>query len=214
MLVLGDAHAADPTRRQALDRAYRSASADVALQVGDLQAYDLPVPTWFVAGNDDDLDVIERLRRGEAPDGATNARLIASEVVTVNGLRVAGLSGNYAPTQYEKDRAALSGDRRRHFTHEDVEAAMELPADIDVFLAHEAPHGLLEVDGYDVGCRPMDRILERLEPRLCLIGHHHEHAQGTFGPSRTVALAPVWEGYYRLDPSTLELERREPPEAT
>ena len=211
MLVLGDAHAADADRRAALLAAYRAADTEVALQVGDLQYYDLPVRTWFVAGNDDDLDVIDRLRRGETPESVHNATLLASEAVEVGGLRVAGLSGNYAPTQIDKSRADLVGDRRRHFTHEDVEAALGIDGPIDVFLAHEAPHGVLEIDGHDVGCRPMDRLLSELEPRLCLVGHHHEHAQGEFGPTRTVTLAPSWESYYLLDPDTLELERRDTP---
>lgn len=212
MLVLGDAHARDPDRRAALDRAYGATDAAVALQVGDLQTYDLPIPTWFVAGNDDDLDVIERLRRGETTDAVANASLLASDAVDIDGLRVTGLSGNYAPSQYEKDRDELEGGRRRHFTHEDVDAAIGIDGEIDVFLAHEAPHGLLEIDGYDVGCRPIDRVLEALEPRLCLVGHHHEHAESMFGPTRTISLAPAWEVYYRLDPESLALDRFETPD--
>src|SRR6056297_1996248 len=100
MLVLGDAHADDPANRRALLAAYEAAGDDVALQAGDLLTYDLPVPTWFVAGNNEDFDVVDRLREGDESD-TENAHLLASDAVTVAGLRVAGLSGNYAPTRYE-----------------------------------------------------------------------------------------------------------------
>ena len=210
MLVLGDAHADDPANREALLAAYDAADADRALQVGDLGYYDLPVPTWFVAGNDEDIGLVEALRAGEQPDGARNAHLLAGGVVELDGLRVAGLSGTYAPTRYERARSALEPDRRRHFVRGDVERARGLD-DVDVFLAHEAPHGLLEQDGYDVGCRPVDGVLAALEPGLCLVGHHHRHAESTFGPTTVVGLAPVWEGYYTLDPETLALERHPSP---
>ncbi len=144
MLVLGDAHADEKAKREALLAAFGETDADRALQVGDLQYYELPVPTWFVAGNDEDLNVIEALREGREPEGVRNVHVLASDAVDLKGLRVAGLSGNYAPTQFDKPRSELEDERRRHFVREDVERTLEL-TDVDVFLAHEAPHGLLRV---------------------------------------------------------------------
>ncbi|WP_435097893.1 metallophosphoesterase family protein [Halarchaeum sp. P4] len=213
MLVLGDAHATDPDRRQSLFAAYRAADEDVALQCGDLMYYDLPVQTYFVAGNNEDFDVIDALRHGRVRSSdVANARLLASDAVDVEGVRVAGLSGNYAPTQFDKPRAALEGERRRHFVRADVEAAKELE-DVDVFLAHEAPHGTPVEEDYDVGCQYVDEILRELEPDLCLVGHHHEHTESTFGDTRVVTVDPVWKSHYTLDPATLELERHETPDA-
>lgn len=210
MLVLGDAHADKRANRKALLAAFDETDADGALQVGDLQYYELPIPTWFVAGNDEDLNVIEALRAGEEPEGVGNVHLLASDTVELQGLRVAGLSGNYAPTQYDEPRSELEGDRRRHFVREDVERTLEL-TDVDVFLAHEAPHGLLRINDSDVGCRPIDTILKELTPDLCLVGHHHQHAESTFGSTTVVALAPVWESYYTLGPDTLALNRHPMP---
>jgi Icc-related predicted phosphoesterase len=76
---------------------------------------------------------------------------------------------------------------------------------VDVLLVHEAPHGLPVSESYDVGCERIDELLDALEPKLCLVGHHHEHAEGSYGDTRVVSLAPVWERYYHLDPTTLEL---------
>ncbi|XGI83494.1 metallophosphoesterase [Halorutilales archaeon Cl-col2-1] len=203
MLVLGDAHADDPEKRRALLDAYESTDDDVALQVGDLLYYDLPYDTYFIAGNNEEFDVIDILRRGETVD---NLCLVSQrQTVEVEGLRIAGLSGNYAPTKYASKRDELEGDDRRHFTRGEVEAAKRLE-DVDLFLAHEAPHGLLEKNGYDVGKTPIDEILRSVEPQLCLVGHHHKHAESVFGETRVVSLAPVWESYYRLDPESLILK--------
>jgi len=211
VLVLGDAHAGDPTNRRALLAAYEAAEAGVALQTGDLGVYDLPVPTYFVAGNNEDLDVIDALRHGRVSSSdVTNAHLLHSTAADVDGLRVGGLSGNFAPTRFDFDRADLVDNRRRHFVRDDVERAKRL--DVDVFLAHEAPHGLPVSEDYDVGNEHVDAILETVEPDLCLVGHHHEHAESTFGDTRVVSLAPVWESYYTLDPDALTVERHDAPE--
>ena len=209
MLVLGDAHADDSDHRRALLDAYGAADADVALQLGDLLHYDLPIPTYFIGGNNEDFDVIDALRRGDAA-GTTNAHLLASDVAEVAGLRVAGLSGNYAPTQYEKSREELAGERRRHFVREDVERLKELD-DVDVLLTHEAPRGLIYY-GYDAGCERIDELLDAVEPDLCLVGHHERHVESEYGDSRVVSLAPAWESYYELDPDSLSLTRHDAPE--
>lgn len=210
MLVLGDAHAEETSNRRALLAAYDEADAEEALQVGDLQYYDLPAPTWFVAGNDEDFDVVESLRSGSECGETTNAHLLASTAVRLHGLRIAGLSGIHAPTRYDESRSDLEGDSRGYFVEEDVERATNL-TDIDVFLTHESPHGLLRSDGYDVGCKHVDAILQALSPDLCLVGHHHQHAESPFGETRVVGLAPVWESYYTLDPDTLALDRHPTP---
>ncbi len=210
MLVLGDAHADDDANRAALLAAYEAAGADVALQAGDLLHYDLPSPTWFIAGNNEEFDVIEALRSGEPPAETRNVNLLASSVVELSGLRIGGLSGNFAPTQFEKSRADLAPARRRHFVKADVERAKAL-TDLDVFLTHESPHGMNFEEDYDVGCVHIDEILEAVEPRLCLVGHHHEHVEGRFGRTRVIGLDPVWESYYELDAETLEVQRHQAP---
>lgn len=213
LLVLGDAHASTPDRRRALFAAYRASAAEVALQCGDLLYYDLPVPTYFVGGNNEDFDVIEALRNGRVrSQGVENAHLLHSNVVEIAGRRVAGLTGNYAPSRFDRSRRDLGGERRRHFVKEDVDMACEL-SDIDIFLAHEAPHGLPVTEDYDVGNEHIDRILKATEPELCLVGHHHEHAETTFGPTRVVSLAPTWEAYYELNPESLALSRTNTPVA-
>jgi Icc-related predicted phosphoesterase len=204
MLVLGDAHADDPDNRRALLAAYREADAEVALQTGDLLHYGLPTPTYFVAGNNEEFDTIDAFRRGDPEDVTVrNARLLASTATEIEGLRVAGLSGNYAPTKYDESRADLAGERRRHFVRKEVERLKE-SGDADVLPTHEAPHGVVYY-GYDAGCERIDELLDALDPDLCLVGHHERHVESEYSDTRVVSLAPAWERYYILDPDTLEL---------
>jgi Icc-related predicted phosphoesterase len=211
MLVLGDAHADDPANRRALLAAYRASDASVALQAGDLMHYDLPIETYFIGGNNEDFDVIEALRHGRIrSEGVANVHLLASTAETIRGIRVGGLTGNYAPSQFYKARSQLETDRRRHFVNEDVERAKQL-GHVDVLLTHESPHGTPVEEDYDVGCTYIDDIIDALDPALCLVGHHHEHTESTFGQTRVVTLDPVWEAYYDLDPETLALTRHAAP---
>ena len=194
MLVLGDSHASSPARRDALLSAYDTVDPAVALHVGDLEYYDVSVPTWFVAGNNEDFEVIDALRTGEKREDVRNVNLLASTATTVQGVRVAGLSGNFAPTRYDQDREELSGARRRHFTRSEVERAAALD-NVDVFLTHEAPTGLFWF-GYDPGCEHIRTLLETLDAKLCLVGHFHRHHSDKIAGVQTVALGPTWEQYY------------------
>ena len=212
MLVLGDAHANTPERREALERAYEAANPDVALQLGDLFYYDLPVETYFIAGNNEDFDVIDSLRHGRIRSSKVkNARLLDSRAVEIQGRTVGGLSGNFAPTQYDKPRSALRGERRRHFVRGDVQRLKHV-GDVDVLLTHEAPHGTPVREDYRVGCEPIDELIDVLEPALCLVGHHHQHTETTVSGTRVITLAPAWDYYYELDPETLAVERFENPQ--
>lgn len=211
MLVLGDAHANTAERRRALERVYRAADPDVAIQLGDLFYYELPVETYFIAGNNEDFDVIDALRHGRVRSrNVKNARLLDSRTVEIEGVTFGGLSGNFAPTQYDKPRSALQGDRRRHFVRADVEKLKRV-GDVDVLLTHEAPHGTDVAEDYSVGCGPIDELLDALSPALHLVGHHHQHTETSVGDTRVVTVAPAWEYYYELDPEALELCRYETP---
>ncbi|MFB6283446.1 MAG: metallophosphoesterase [Halobacteria archaeon] len=207
MLLLGDAHAEEREKKEKLLNCYHESDEGLALQVGDLGYYEPPKPTWFIAGNNEDFDVIDRLReeRVKKGNGGLDNLHLVSEPIEIEGLSVAGISGNYAPNYYGKSRDELVGDRRRHFVEKEVERAKSFD-DVDVFLSHQPPHGVLVKGGYDVGVRPVDEILDAVEPRLCLTGHHHTHKEALFGRTRVVSLAPTWEAYYEMG-SDLRIEK-------
>lgn len=207
MLVLGDAHASNRENQEFLARAYSDTNEEYALQVGDLLCYTLPQPTWFIAGNNEDFDRLEPARTATEPrDVGENSFLLNGNIANITGLTITGLSGNYAPTQFERQRTALVGERRRHFTHEDIERLLDLKGTaIDILLTHEAPHNLITSKNYNVGCPHIDTLIEELRPNLCLVGHHHEHAEHRISETKVISLAPVWEGFYILSEESLSL---------
>lgn len=214
MLVLGNAHAPDLEIGRVLAATCRAADADVALQAGDLGHYDLPVTTYFTAGETEDLEVIDALRLGRVQSpSVSNVHLLASQAVEVDGLTIGGLSGTYSETHYRRPRARLYQEHRRHFTHDEVERAKDL--DVDVFLTFEPPVGVFDPDvseGGVEGCQEVNEILAAIRPSVCLVGGVASHAREQVGETTLVSLAPVWEHYYTLDTETLTIARHEPPD--
>lgn len=202
-MVLGDVHGENPINRDALLDLLSNVEYDFALQVGDLGWYaDLPRPLYFIPGNNEDFDLLPEVARGKY----RNLHLIESgEAIEKSGLRIAGLRGNYAPTQYEKPRGDLRGDRRRHFTREDVEATLRLDS-VDVLLSHEAPHGLV-FRGYDAGNKYVDLLVRGLSPRYHFAGHHHEYRHQRLDGTRAYVLAPANQEYLVLEPEEGRVER-------
>lgn len=214
MLVLGSAHVQSGDVSSRLDATCRAADASVALQTGDLDHYDLPIPTYFVAGLQEELDVIDALRLGRVQSpSVANVHLLASTAVEVEGLRIGGLSGTYSDAHFSRPRSRLHRDHRRHFTRREVERASKL--DVDVFLLYEPPPTLIDSDpdaALHSGCRSIEKLLATIRPSLCLVGGLGHHAETHLGDTKIVSLAPIDEQFYTLDPETLSLTRHEPPE--
>jgi hypothetical protein len=152
-------------------------------------------------------------------------------VVTVEGLRVAGLGGTFAPTWYETPAADLPhpkkgsakatelADKRRHFVREEVEACTRLRR-IDVFMSHEAakpfrafpggrPSTGLRAGGPDAGKPQINEILAAMTPRLHLFGHHHRFTDEVREGVRSVGLDLVTRSYLLVDAATLAIDLRE-----
>src|SRR5262249_48725030 len=122
--ALGDVHGDFESVRRVMAR-----HPDIPfwLSVGDLadergEYAPVPVPLYFIKGNNENFD---RLARLELPAHLVLLRNGASE--DIDGVRVAGLGGTFAPTWYDTAAAALphpikssarateAADKRRHF---------------------------------------------------------------------------------------------------
>src|SRR5690606_19635840 len=118
----------------------------------------LPAPLYWIKGNNENFDLIaawvarrEAVPCDQARTEAAPYRYIPNgELVEIDGLKVAGLGGTFAPTMYEVAAADLPhpirrtakatelADRRRHFVREEVDRCKGMRG-VDVFLSHEAP---------------------------------------------------------------------------
>jgi uncharacterized protein len=156
------------------------------------------------------------------------------KLIEIDGLRVAGVGGTFAPTWYDKPASALpSGtrlqprpaetslkaratrrptrdDKRRHFVREEVEAVKAMRG-LDVLLTHEAPRPFRAAGGHDAGKTPVNEMLATAKPKLHLFGHHHRFVEMTASGVRSVCLDLVSKSYLLIDRTTLEYERRDSP---
>ena len=138
-------------------------------------------------------------------------------MITLEGLRIVGLGGTFAPTMYDLRAADLPhpkkttakatelADRRRHFVREEVEACKAWK-DVDVFLSHEAPRPFRVTRGIDAGKTPINEVLLALRPRLHLFGHHHRFSELTVRNVRSLCLDLVSNSYVIIDLKTLEYQ--------
>ncbi|MEM2925064.1 MAG: metallophosphoesterase [Methanocellales archaeon] len=204
LLLLGDVHGELEENRikvkQLLELNKRE--VDFVIQAGDLGFYEpMPISSYFIFGNNEDFDVIQSMLDGEVE--YENLKLIKSgEIIKLrkgrSSLMLSGLCGNYAPKYFNFKREELVGDRRRHFVAEEVQRCLSL-SNIDLFLSHEAPYGLIRRRGYDLGVRHITDILKTVKPRYLFSGHHHEFAYRRIEKSQCYSLAPAVEEYLIYD---------------
>jgi Icc-related predicted phosphoesterase len=174
-------------------------------------------PLYWIKGNNENFDAIAA--------GTLPPSLIFLEngtLTVIDGLRVAGLGGTFAPTWYltraadlphprkGTARATELADKRRHFVKEEVERCMAMQ-DLDVLLTHEAPrpyrvHG---GRGPDAGKTPINEVLAAAQPRLHLFGHHHEWSNQVRQNVRSLGLDHVARSYLLIDGDTLQFEKVE-----
>ena len=186
---------------------------DLADANGGYQAVERPL--YFIKGNNEHFDTIAA---GALP---ASLRFVENAVLlVVDGVRIAGLGGTFAPTWYETPAADLPhprkgsaratelADKRRHFVHEEVERIKTIER-LDLFLSHEAPrpYRVRGGRGPDAGKTAINEVLASARPRLHLFGHHHEYSDQLRHGVRSIGLDVVSRSYLLIDPATLAPER-------
>ncbi len=153
----------------------------------------LTSPLYWIKGNNENFD---RITSGDLP--AHLHYIPNGTMQVIEGVRVAGLGGTYAPTMYNMTPSELPhpkkstgkatelADRRRHFVRAEVEACRRME-NVDVLLTHEAPRPF-RVKGNDAGKTPINEILAAMKPRLHLFGHHHRLAEAEVQGVRSICL--------------------------
>jgi len=172
-------------------------------------------PLYWIKGNNENFDTIAA---GSLPE---DLRFLPNaEAVTIDGVRVVGLGGTFAPSWYETPpdalphprkssaRATELADKRRHFVKAEVDRCRAMTG-IDVFLSHEAarPYRVHGTRGPDAGKTPINEVLASLRPRLHLFGHHHRFTAQIRQGVQSVGLDLVARSYLLVDSVTLEYEQ-------
>ena len=210
--ALGDIHGDFDAARKIMERhgdvPFWVCVGDVADAEGVYEP--LPAPLYWIKGNNENFDTIAS---GEFP--ASLHYIPNGQLIDLDGLRVAGLGGTFAPTIYDtaaadlphpkksSPKATALADRRRHFVREEV-IRCQCMGTVDLFLSHEAPRPFRVHGAIDAGKTPINDILVSLRPRLHLFGHHHRFVEADIGGVPSVCLDLVRNSYLLIDPQTLE----------
>jgi Icc-related predicted phosphoesterase len=219
--ALGDIHgdfasvrriiARHPPRGRRDDVSFWLCVGDLADDNGRYEAVERPI--YWIKGNNENFDAIARR------DFPPSLRFLENgELLAIEGLRVVGLGGTFAPTWYDTPtrdlphpvkstpRATAQADKRRHFVREEVERCKALRG-VDVFLTHEAARPYrIRGRGPDAGKTPVNDVLAAAQPRLHLFGHHHEFTDQVRQNVRSIGLDLVSRSYLLVDAATLAVE--------
>jgi Icc-related predicted phosphoesterase len=214
--ALGDIHGDFASVRRLMGRhpdvPFWVSVGDIADDDGRYEAFDAPV--YWIKGNNENFDAIAG---GQLP--ASLHFLENGRLAEIEGIRVAGLGGTFAPTWYQTRaselphpvkgtaRATALADKRRHFVKEEVDRCRAM-TDVDLFLSHEAarPFRVRGGRGPDAGKTPINEVLAAMRPRLHLFGHHHELTVQVRQDVPSVGLDLVERSYLLIDAATFEYQ--------
>ena len=205
IILLGDIHGTwGPVERIAK---HELPEIGVILSVGDLCKYRFKVvgdrTFVFVWGNHESFDgYLQQKTAGQKTGDAVYALTPGVVSTLADGTRVAGLSGVYSEHFFGENERSL-----KYYGRDDVEKMKALTG-IDILLTHEAPVGVgMEKGGADIGRPEVREIVERVQPRLAVFGHHHVYLEGQIGATRVIGLQQPKHSYVILDTDTFSTEK-------
>jgi Icc-related predicted phosphoesterase len=185
---------------------------DLGDDEGEYEA--VPAPLHWINGNNDNFDLITG---GQLPH---NLRHIPNgSSVEIEGVRVGGVGGTFAPSWYDADPASLPhprrgtmkatalADKRRHFVRAQVEA-LKAFGGLDILLTHEAPRPF-RVGRMDAGKTPINELIGALRPRLHFFGHHHRFEELDVKGTPSIGLDLVGRSYVLVDTASWKYEKRD-----
>lgn len=213
--VIGDVHGHLDKMIEGID----ITTTDFALQVGDFGVYlktsnlssipehfrsklgqfddyfavqkPFPIPTYFCKGNHEDFQFL-----GGYEDGKPilpNLHYVPNgKVMTIHGVRVAFLGGNFSAKNFEQPvpKNYQSQKLLGYLRKREIETLMQYPDKIDILITHEPSFGPnFFNDQY--GCQPIQELIEAIQPAYAFSGHIHKYAEGSVGRTKCIALGAV-----------------------
>jgi Icc-related predicted phosphoesterase len=157
-----------------------------------------PRPTLFIKGNHEDFVWLDSRPDLEVLSGLNYVRNGCTVDIRDQGagvIRVGGIGGCYGPSDYQRRSDKLQGYAKRHYTFDEVERLANSD-DVDILLTHDAPAGVRferhrRGKGYISEAAGLDVLLARVQPRVCLFGHHHTRIDAEIAGVRCIGLNKV-----------------------
>ena len=149
-----------------------------------------PIPILFIKGNHDDYDNLtsEKLKK------ANIHFLEQGSVHSIDGVTVACLGGIYSPVRSRWKTKDLNGRDRRFFTKEEIQhihlhIENSVRKDVDIFISHQAPTGVLpNKDFQEEGIELLTNIVDKLNPKFHVHGHHHKNYETRYKNTKVIGL--------------------------
>lgn len=171
---------------------------------GDFWAFyqgveEFPVPVLFVGGNHEPWGFLDQHRDGGQL--AHNVQFLGRAGSTsVNGLRIAGVSGVYSPTYFgephpEPPYPVSRRKQATYYNQADIDRALAVGR-ADILLLHNWPDLMNAARDAtwpshwtQVGCGYLSLVVESLRPRWVFCGHMHRKAQHRVGATEIICLS-------------------------
>ena len=190
ILVFSDTHENTKVHKKIIEIGEKT--CDFIICAGDIEVYkDVSVPFFFVSGNHDRdkfNDLLLAIDKGIL-ELKNFINIQPGRVYTQNGIRIAGLPGNYSSVDFNMKRHELR--HQRHFTKDEVDSCLKL-RNIDIFVAHESAYGVADLDwktkSKHFGVKPVRQILDTVQPRFMVCGHIHSQQVEKY--NNTIVLTP------------------------
>lgn len=159
---------------------------------------EVPRPTVFIKGNHEDFGWLDAQRDAEVLPGLAHLRNGHTADLTdprAGHIRVAGIGGCYAASDYLRRSDRLQGYARRHYTLDEIDQLADA-GHVDIVLTHDAPAGVRfprnrRGEPYTSEAEGLDVLLARLRPRVCFFGHHHTRVDAEIAGVRCIGLNRV-----------------------
>lgn len=153
-------------------------------------------PVIFIKGNHEGFEYLMELE-GKGRDVpiciAKNLYYLPNgSCVTLHGVRVAGLGGNFSPKYLGREvRAADDPLRFRHFRISEINALMNR-GNVDILLTHDACPGIVpskhimsEQSGHLLD------LVQKMQPTYWAIGHYHMGYETSLGRTKVYGLTAI-----------------------
>lgn len=149
-------------------------------------------PVFFVKGNHEHFQLLDDAV-AKSPDRygpvliARNLYYIPNgRVMTICGVVVAGLGGNYSAACYRKPRSGL---RRRHFSDAELQAILRHQGRVDILLTHDVGDGM--IPSFRGLSKELLDLGRKLQPTWWIHGHFHCHHEADLGFTKVVGLDAI-----------------------
>lgn len=154
----------------------------------------LPCPVYFCKGNHEDFEFLMKHEK--------NSMLLPNlfyipngQIVTVQGVRIAFLGGNFSKKWFEKPVPKFFQTQKAlgYIRKSEIDAIIEgfHNTNIDVLITHEPPTGLSFSGPRTFGCDCIRELIEHIQPAWAFSGHIHKYGESTIGKTMCVCLGAL-----------------------